>query len=173
MSGTNIVCLKRRTIKLPFEIINILQFYTGENEALLRVFPWIEPWVHDFISYDCVKDPKFVLKLEICNSDVSLKPFVNLKVLNCYYNQLKRLPELPDSLEELNCEENSLEEIPKLPLNLKYLYCSRNNLVNLPELPENLERVYCADNYITELPEFPRNVKKKYTKSHNFNRRVF
>ena len=66
--------------------------------------------------------------------------------LDCYYNQLTQLPELPVSLTTLDCDSNQLTQLPELPASLTTLHCSGNQLTQLPELPASLILLYCFGN---------------------------
>ena len=70
-----------------------------------------------------------LFELNYSNQELSsLKKIPRIKEFDCSENQLKELPELPDTLEELNCSENQLKELPELPNTLEILYCSNNEL---------------------------------------------
>ena len=73
-----------------------------------------------------------------------------LKVLYCYNNKLKSLPELPD-LTHLSCSVNQLTSLPELPDSLQELYCHNNQLTSLPELPEGLIKLWCFNNPLETL----------------------
>ena len=81
-----------------------------------------------------------------------LSRFYNLKGINCSYNMLTELPELP-LLTYLDCSVNKLTVLPELPL-LTLLDCSNNQLTLLPELPL-LTDLYCYNNKLSVLPEMP------------------
>jgi len=85
--------------------------------------------------------------------------FVNLKMLDCTYNQLRTLPNLPNALKELHCYNNSLTSLSKLPDRLKDLFCDNNNLTSLPELPGTLKDLYCSNNPLRSLPTLPKTLK--------------
>ena len=51
-----------------------------------------------------------------------LKQLEFVKILDCSYNQLTQLPELPNSLKNLSCWNNQLTQLPELPNSLIYLY---------------------------------------------------
>lgn len=87
-----------------------------------------------------------------------LKRFSNLIFLNCCNNQLKSLPNLPQSLKVLYCPNNDLEELPELPHTLRSLYCYKNKLKYLPHIPTTLTKLYCSYNCLFILPELPRNI---------------
>ena len=53
-----------------------------------------------------------------------------MATLDCFYNELTSLPELPKGLNYLNCFNNQLTSLPVLPKGLRLLYCRRGN--NLP-----------------------------------------
>ena len=78
-----------------------------------------------------------------------------METLNCDFNQLTTLPELPNSLIELRCIVNQLTSLPELPNSLETLDCDQNQLTSLPELPNSLETLYCEQNQLTSLPELP------------------
>ena len=105
--------------------------------------------------------------------------FENLTHLNCSYNQLNQLPELPPnltflnashcvnlstieslphSLEFIDCSYNQINVLPDLPSNLIQLYCAVNTLNTLPNLPYNLTHIDCSFNNLTSLPYLPENL---------------
>ena len=88
----------------------------------------------------------------------NLSRFTNLEILDCSDNQLKSLPELPESLTELYCYNNQLISLPNLQKNLIILWCSNNQLISLPELPENLEELQCYNNLLTSLPDLQKSL---------------
>lgn len=45
----------------------------------------------------------------------SLKNYTQLIDLNCCYNDIQKLPSLPDTLKYLKCDCNQLYSLPKLP----------------------------------------------------------
>jgi Leucine-rich repeat (LRR) protein len=86
--------------------------------------------------------------------------------LDCGYNALTELPQLPTTLVELYCGGNQLTELPQLgsegtPSKLVKLWCSDNQLTELPQLPSTLVELYCGNNPITYPPA---DVLKKSTK---------
>lgn len=92
--------------------------------------------------------------LNVSNKKLPTLAFYNLTgvtKLYCQNNNLKTLPELPDTLEELICFGNKLVELPKLPPNLKTLYCNCNQLKELPELPDTLLYLKCSTNKLTHI----------------------
>src|SRR3989344_4867887 len=82
--------------------------------------------------------------------------------LNCPYNQLTSLPELPPSLHILYCPYNQLTSLPELPPSLQILNCSYNQLTSLPELPPSLQSLNCYSNHFTSLPELPPSLQELY-----------
>ncbi|NWN45467.1 hypothetical protein GY113_20625, partial [Yersinia pestis] len=70
-------------------------------------------------------------------------------------NSLKKLPDLPPSLEFIAAGNNQLEELPELQ-NLPFLtaiYADNNSLKKLPDLPLSLESIVAGNNILEELPE--------------------
>jgi Leucine-rich repeat (LRR) protein len=55
--------------------------------------------------------------------------------IDCLWNGLTLLPELPKSLKKFGCYSNQLTSLPELPKSLQYLHCIENKLTSLPELP--------------------------------------
>lgn len=126
---------------------------------------------HNITSIDCSS-------LEINNLD-GIIYFENLTHLNCSYNQITQLPELPSnliylnsshcinlstiesfphSLEFIDCSYNQINILPDLPSNLKELYCAFNSLSLLPNLPYYLTHIDCSFNNLTSLPYLPENL---------------
>ena len=108
-----------------------------------------------------LKENKFKVKYDIewTNFDTNSERFViysHIIELDCSYNQLTILPELPN-VQKLDCSGNELTALPELP-NVKILCCPFNQLTMLPELP-NIQWLNCSYNGLTELPELP-NVQK-------------
>ena len=115
---------------------------------------------------------------DIQNLD-GIQYFENLLDLNCSYNQLTQLVNLPPNLKQINtshcvnlnvlgalpssiefidCSYNQISQLPNLPLSLEQLYCSVNTLSSLPNLPINLTHLDCSFNNLTALPYLPANL---------------
>lgn len=97
-----------------------------------------------------------------------IEAFVNVTKIDCYMNQLSRLPNLalfPD-LKELACWGNLLDSLPELSGNpdLEELWCNQNNLRQLPDLTGNtkLMLLSCSDNQISTLPNLSANTALEY-----------
>jgi len=84
----------------------------------------------------------------------SLNSYTQLVELDCCYNYIDKLPELPETLRVLNCGMNHLVRLPKLP-NLHTLICNTNQIKRLPKLPETLKKLYCSSNLLNTLPRLP------------------
>ena len=107
-----------------------------------------------------------------------IKYFTSLQSLDCSYNRLDTLENLPSTLQtllcnvnylvwidsfptaitNLNCNQNSLPSIPTLPNTLTLLNCENNQLVSLPTLPISLTELRCAGNLLTILPILPSSI---------------
>jgi Leucine-rich repeat (LRR) protein len=63
-------------------------------------------------------------------------------------NELINLPELSHliNLQELDCKFNKLIYLQQLPINLKTLICEYNQLTSLPELPNTLQQLHSRCN---------------------------
>ena len=86
-------------------------------------------------------------------------PF-KLKKLVCVHNKLKNLDYLPYGIKYLDCSNNNICELNNLPNSVIELYCSYNNIHNLDCLPNNILIIKCSNNYITKLNNIPKNIKK-------------
>jgi Leucine-rich repeat (LRR) protein len=68
-------------------------------------------------------------KLIQFNSFDKIIDYNKVVYINCGFNQLSKLPELPNSLQILDCYCNNLSELPELPNSLQTLYCGNNKLI--------------------------------------------
>src|SRR5208282_3692495 len=98
-----------------------------------------------------------ITELDYSNQDLKVIPDLpdSLQILWCDNNQLQVLPDLPDSLQILYCRNNQLQVLPDLPDSLKKLSCRDNQLKILPELPDSVQILYCSYNQLQILPELP------------------
>ena len=78
-----------------------------------------------------------------------------LEYLECSDNKLTYLPPLPETLQCLNCSYNELYRLPPFPPLLTQLICAGCKLSMLPPLPTYLRYLCCAYNYLTFLPTLP------------------
>ena len=76
----------------------------------------------------------------------NFKNYTKLKIFNCNYCNLTKLPDLPNSLQDLRCNNNNLTKLPNLPNSLIELYCSNNKLTELSDLPNSLNLLECSFN---------------------------
>ena len=78
-----------------------------------------------------------------------------LTYLWCSFNQIDSLPTLPNTLQDLEVDHNNLTSIPSLPSNLTTFWCNNNRLTVLPQLPNNITAIQCGNNLLTNLPTLP------------------
>lgn len=84
---------------------------------------------------------------------INLQDQKKLYKLECNYNKLQDLPNLPKELHFLECSGNLFQSLPDLPINLYSFHCGSNkNLVCLPKLPESLNELYINYTNIKCLP---------------------
>ena len=99
-----------------------------------------------------------IINIELNNyKSLSFLNYNNLTDLNCSYNQLTELKNLPDSLLYLNCRQNKLKKII-LPPNLKTFECTYNQ-IEILDMPDSLEEVYCGSNKIKKIVHISKNLK--------------
>lgn len=75
---------------------------------------------------------------KITGIGMNLSGCENLMILNCSYNNINKLPELPDQLEELHIHFNPLDIITYLPTELEIISVDKNILSDNIVLSKNL-----------------------------------
>ncbi len=79
-----------------------------------------------------------VTKIDISHKNIKgqldFKRFTKLTKLNCFYNQITSLINLPNSLIELDCRFNEITSLNNLSNSLIGLYCNVNNIKSLDNL---------------------------------------
>lgn len=95
---------------------------------------------------------------DISNLD-GIQFFENLSQLNCSYNNITELLNIPTQLTHLNTSYCvNLDTIGQLPSSLTYLNCSYNQVSTLPTLPNSLEKLFCSVNTIDQIIYLPHNL---------------
>lgn len=99
--------------------------------------------------------PNNITELYCGNNKLKLLPNIillnKLKILECSYNELTFLPNLPNSLEKLYCFNNKLTDLYNIPNSLIEFNCSYNQLTLLHNLPDSLKILYCYNNKLNSL----------------------
>jgi len=75
--------------------------------------------------------------------------YESITTLNISFKNLEELPSWVSeckNLEILNCGYNKLTQIDNLPPTLKILNCSNNYITQVDNLPQTLEKLYCFGN---------------------------
>ena len=96
-------------------------------------------------------------------TDINLREYTALQVLNCSGIKEVVLPSDPSTLTSLTCKENGLKTLDVSScVNLAYLDCSYNELteITVPENPNQVLEIDCSYNYLT-MPTFPEGEKIK------------
>jgi len=114
-------------------------------------------------------DKNNIKYLSISNESLEEIPDIsfltNIEIIDCYENNLSKLPKLPDNLTSINCYTNNLIKLPNLSnfINLRFLNCGYNRLTELPDLSclINLTKLYCHGNELTKLPKLSKCIKLK------------
>lgn len=80
--------------------------------------------------------------------------FTNLTILDCSFNEITELPQLPSKLTTLNCSSNNIAELTNLPTTLTTLKCAYNDLSSFDfsklTTLKNLEELDCSSNNLVE-----------------------
>lgn len=80
--------------------------------------------------------------------------FTNLTILDCSFNEITELPQLPSKLTTLNCSSNNIAELTNLPTTLTTLKCAYNDLSSFDfsklTTLKNLEELDCSSNNLIE-----------------------
>lgn len=123
---------------------------------------------------------KYVTEMDCSSRQISkldgLQFFENLQTLDCSYNPITQLTNIPSKLDYLNssycinldsigtlpntlthfdCSYNQISTLPNLPLNLDKLLCSVNKIERIDYLPPSLTHIDCSFNDLKELPDLP------------------
>ena len=97
--------------------------------------------------------PDDIIEININSKNISgsldFSKFTKLQKLNCSYNQITSLNNLPQSLITLNCSNNQITSLNNLPCSLIRLCCYCNKITSLDNLPESLQELYCSNKQIT------------------------
>jgi Leucine-rich repeat (LRR) protein len=142
--------------RLPIEIANYLQWFTGEGESIRAVIPDVDVWYQQLLEYKDTlnKNPERILKLNVnYHVNVDLSPYINLTYLDCRNTVLTILPDSLNNLTHLYCSSNLLTSLPDSLNNLTHLNCSGNELTILPDNLNNLTFLDCSGNELTILPD--------------------
>jgi hypothetical protein len=119
-------------------------------------------------SNDLTASASYLTTLDVSNKSISnltgVEGFSSLRTLNCSFNNLTILPNLPEWISNLSCNNNQIVNLPTiLPRYLRIFNCA-NNLINcLPCLPESLirltldSRISCVPNAVVGLMYFEPN----------------
>jgi Leucine-rich repeat (LRR) protein len=86
-----------------------------------------------------------ITELDLSNKNLIILPdltkFKKLVKLNCSNNQITKLNNLPNTLQELWCCNNQITKLNNLPNTLQKLNCSYNQINKLNNLPNTLLKI--------------------------------
>ena len=105
------------------------------------------------------------LRIEMWKKNNDVNTILNLSGL-----ELTELPKLPDNLEKLDCRYNKLSSLSNLP-SLKWLDCRSNKLTDLSTLPTTLTTLYCNGNPLPKSLILPSNI--QYTDYGKYSYNIF
>ena len=94
-----------------------------------------------------------ITKLDISSRKLTKLPdnideYTNLIELDCCFNEITSLDNLPPTLRILYCHWNKITSLDNLPTTLKLLYCTNNEITSLDNLPSKLEVLICHENLL-------------------------
>ena len=86
-----------------------------------------------------------------------INPSNQLTRLYCRKNKIKELDCFSSCIQlfMIDCAYNNITKLDNLPIGLLFLSCESNDLVDLINLPNGLERLNCSTNYINNLDHLP------------------
>ena len=115
----------------------------------------IEDGVNDDVNVMILREYEYFMLPYLTRLD-------NLRVIDCGYNDLIFINDLPERLEELYCEGNSIIDL-ELPDSLKVLCCNKNEIsyISLPPNLEVLDANDCKINLIVKIPKKLRTMRVK------------
>ena len=96
-------------------------------------------------------DYSIITALGLSNKKLTKLPddihkYTNLKNLDCAFNQIATLYNLPPTLTYLNCADNQIATLDNLPSGLTYLVCYKNSFIYDFEPTLKNIRTYHAEN---------------------------
>ena len=84
-------------------------------------------------------------KIEVINlennyiTEIDLKPFINLRVLNVKSNRIQSLKNIPASIEQLYLDNNHIRSLNLANLTkLRVLHCNHNSMVRIDNVPSSI-----------------------------------
>lgn len=122
------------------------------------------------------KNKTLIIPNKNLNQELDLKKFIKLEILDCSYNNITNIINIPKYLKYLNCSHNNIInfDLIHLPNDIKYIDCSYNKIKSLLTIPSNIEGICWESNPIVELNylfdfvnTFPPNLSKLYFDSKN------
>jgi Leucine-rich repeat (LRR) protein len=87
-----------------------------------------------------------------------LSKFKQLTKLDCGYNQITELNNLPNSITILYCSNNQITELNNLANSITTLDCYNNQITELNNLANSITTLHCYNNQITELNNLPNSI---------------
>ena len=126
-------------------------------------------WKIDLGKFTCLK----TIKISYLYLDEVINIPDGLIEMNIQYCFLKKLNDLPTSLQILYCNDNQLTRLPHLQhTNLVELYFKNNNVYQMPHLPNSIKELVFNKNQIINIPNFPKSLKYlecSWNRIHNLN----
>ena len=127
-SLTDLICNNNKIWKITSLPPNLIKLYCSSND------------IDMFVKLDGLGDLEEVdlSNNKITGIGMNLSSCVNLRILNCSFNNIVELPELPHQVEELYVHFNPLDIITHLPTELEIIGVDKNILSTNIVLSKNL-----------------------------------
>lgn len=127
-SLTDLICNDNKIWGITSLPSNLVKFYCSSNN------------IDMFVKLDGLGDLEEVdlSNNKITGLGMNLSGCENLRILNCSSNNIGKLPELPDQLEELYIHSNPLDTITHLSIGLEIIGVDKNILADNIVLSKNL-----------------------------------
>lgn len=112
--------------------------------------------LNDNLIVSCVGLPEVIGRsLKIMSNELtSLKGTLKkVKFLECNYNKISTLNEMPEVEDTFDCSSNLLKNLKGISQKIKKLTVKNNQINALIELPSNLEKLDCSYNALTDVNE--------------------
>ena len=139
------------------KFVYVINNYWEKNKYEEYFYEESYKFSEDINDYDIDKyeTNKMLFCIEEELESIDLLHTEDMLYINCSYNKIKKLDDLPRHLKTLVCDNNNLTMLNNLPPKIKYLDCSSNDIIEILNVPSELIFLKCSSNKITLLEKLP------------------